>query len=253
MTSSRLERLEAVYRQYTAIYRTDMSGAGAPSSSAPLSSPRFLEEETAQVQVPNAPRPHGRRINDSETDLYGTDLKLELPWSKVSGETRAPTGVQVCRYYGMKNHGPRVPKAGPKSRDQEPINYKDCPHTTTTHGGNGWAYYNQCDQCKIHLDYYPKEERGMARVIDQVIEWQAMEKIVLDELRKVRQEAKNQKAGKAEKKIDPGTESNLRETVRRAAATATQCKSLGSQQRSSSVTRNAATDTDWLQVESQEP
>ena len=133
--------------------------------------------------------PHGGLLRGkATTTAKDASLKVELPWKEISNDPRAPTGVQVARYFGIKNQGPRQPRDGPKSRDQTPVDFTRCQHATTSHMGNKWAYYNQCDQCKTHLEYFPRNAPGMQPVEEKIVEWQAAENVIKDELRKIQQE-----------------------------------------------------------------
>ena len=73
---------------------------------------------------------------------------------------RMPTGVELCRYFKIPSQGPRTPQVDRHARDHHAggITTETCPHAANDHRGNGSAYYAQCSACRIHIEYYPKDQ-----------------------------------------------------------------------------------------------
>jgi len=129
---------------------------------------------------------------------------------------RLPTGAQVCKSLGLRNHGPKQPTVGCRARDHHPIPYAECNHEYNTHGGNRMAYYVQCVGCKWHLEYYPRAARGMDRVEALLAELAAQHAERKAAQAKAKAKAKPKaKAGTSTRRAPQTTEEEIEAEVRR--------------------------------------
>ena len=100
---------------------------------------------------------------------------FKWPWHEISDESRPPTGVMMCRFYGIPNQGPRVPAGGTRARDHDPKKEQPCLHEFNNHGGNAKAFWSQCSGCKTHVEYYPTGAPGMKEICEQLEEFKIQE------------------------------------------------------------------------------
>ena len=66
---------------------------------------------------------------------------------------RAPSGVELLRHFRIRDSGLRIPTVTQRARDHDPLRSQECPHEVTIHGGNMKAFYVQCAECRIHVEY----------------------------------------------------------------------------------------------------
>jgi len=117
------------------------------------------------------PEHFGAMLQKAQERIQAGEARAVTKTKLVKEKEKAMTGVEVCRAMGISNMGPKCPTGGASARDHEVIPFKECKHDPcqNIHGGNRAAYYAQCMACKYHLEYYPKNQPGMAPVEEVMI------------------------------------------------------------------------------------